>query len=435
MFQLMQEFTKSKKELYKADISFEKNQKAINLGNKQLSMRLQYMGFNQKHLEILQEIKPIIMELTDEVLETVLDHLYTFDELDHIASTHTSRERLKQVFVYYFQSIFSGQIDDKYLEMRNRMGNTHNNVDLPIGWFLATYQSMQSLLIPKVVEYFQGEPDKLTDVLLAVTGIMNFDSQLVTENYLNSRIEQLRQVTEKNEELQRELMHLSQELAASVQQTDASMEETTEKAEHIKKETEKTEKSSQNILNLSGESENQVESLIQSFADLKKSIDESITVTGVVKEITNHISDMTKEIEGIAEQTNLLALNASIEAARAGDAGKGFAVVADEVRKLAENTKTMSNDIVSSIQKGNEHIGELTEKMNHMNSSSSASEQDIVQVKGGLLTVKMEIENYVSMFSRNKTDLDQIVYSIAEIKNTTTGVSKLATDLLEKAER
>lgn len=435
MFGLLHGVKKCKKELFIADIRFEENPTPIDITDKQLGLRLKYMGVNQQHLDLLKEMNPVIMTLTDDILETVFDHLYTFEELDNIATTHTSRERLKQVFTEYFQSVFSGDLDEKYLEMRNRMGRTHNHAELPIGWFLATYQTIQSLLIPKIVEYFQGQPDKLANVLVSVTGIINFDSQLVTENYLNTRINQLHQVTEQNAELQREMINMNQELAASVQQTDASLVETTDKAENIKRETEATAKSSRNLVNLSNESEKQVGSLIQSFANLKSTIEESVRVTGVVKQLINDISEMTREIEGIADQTNLLALNASIEAARAGDSGRGFAVVAEEVRKLANNTKTMSNRIVTSIHKGNQQIADLSGKMNEISRSSHTSEQDIFQVKGGLMTVKMEMENYIDMFSRNKADLDQIVSAITEIKDTMSDISKQSIKLLYKVER
>ncbi len=104
---------------------------------------------------------------------------------------------------------------------------------------------------------------------------------------------------------------------------------------------------------------------------------------------SKRISDIIGTIDGIAFQTNILALNAAVEAARAGEQGRGFAVVAGEVRSLAQRSaeaarseiktligasvervetgsrlvqeagSTMS-DIVSSVQRVTDIIGEIT---------------------------------------------------------------------------
>lgn len=96
------------------------------------------------------------------------------------------------------------------------------------------------------------------------------------------------------------------------------------------------------------------------------------------------------------------------------DEGRGFAVVATEVRKLAENSKKMSSHIKEQIQKSDNQSSVLVDTMNSMNLSTKESQTRIQQVKGGLVTVKMEMEQYLGMFGRNKNDQDSIVQSIQE---------------------
>jgi methyl-accepting chemotaxis protein len=99
------------------------------------------------------------------------------------------------------------------------------------------------------------------------------------------------------------------------------------------------------------------------------------------------IADIIGTIDGIAFQTNILALNAAVEAARAGEQGRGFAVVAGEVRSLAQRGRSRARDqgadrrqrrprgvgrplvqdagstmgeIVASVQRVNDIIGEIS---------------------------------------------------------------------------
>jgi methyl-accepting chemotaxis protein len=117
------------------------------------------------------------------------------------------------------------------------------------------------------------------------------------------------------------------------------------------------------------------------------------------------ISDIIGVIDGIAFQTNILALNAAVEAARAGEQGRGFAVVASEVRSLAQRsaeaakeikmligtsvdkvasgTKLVSDagatmsDIVQSVRKVAEVIGEITAAANEQSAGIAHVNQAI----------------------------------------------------------
>lgn len=129
---------------------------------------------------------------------------------------------------------------------------------------------------------------------------------------------------------------ISEELTASLQQTNASIQEISNGASKLN--------------------------------SMLKSIKESANVLEENLKISNNSIDL---IKGISSQSNLLGLNAAIEAARAGSYGSGFSVVAGEMRKLASQSNEISKTIANSITQMSKTIEEVLSAVNEVNEVSN----------------------------------------------------------------
>ncbi len=86
-------------------------------------------------------------------------------------------------------------------------------------------------------------------------------------------------------------------------------------------------------------------------------VSQVVATMGSINESSRKIVDIIAVIDGIAFQTNILALNAAVEAARAGEQGRGFAVVASEVRSLAQRSAAAAKEIKTLIGDSVEKVG------------------------------------------------------------------------------
>ncbi len=130
------------------------------------------------------------------------------------------------------------------------------------------------------------------------------------------------------------------------------------------------------------------------------------------------IADIIGVIDGIAFQTNILALNAAVEAARAGEQGRGFAVVASEVRSLAGRSAEAAKEIKALIGASVERVeagSKLVDNAGQTMAEIVGSVQRVSDIIGEITAASTEQSQGIEGVNASVAQLDQMTQQNAAL--------------------
>jgi methyl-accepting chemotaxis protein len=147
-------------------------------------------------------------------------------------------------------------------------------------------------------------------------------------------------------------------------------------------------------------------------------VSQVVSTMDEINSSSKKINDIIGVIDSIAFQTNILALNAAVEAARAGEQGRGFAVVASEVRSLAQRSasaakeiKTLIGESVGKVETGSR----LVEAAGNSMSDIVASVQRVTDIIGEITAAASEQSQGIGQVNVAVVQLDQMTQQNAAL--------------------
>ena len=405
-----------KKTLHQERIQIDSYEVKIQVGrHPQLQQRLNMLQLTELDLKYLRTFQPYIEENINDIVNAFYDVLGMDSSLVKIIKDNSTIERLKVTLKKHIYEMFSGIIDEAFIQKRERIARVHVHIGLPTQSYIAAFQNLNLSFMTYVQNYIAHSEDQFS-ILAAISKMLNLEQQLVLEAFEAYVVEQRQTLEQRQEAVGRSIIEASESLAAISEQTNASYHQLSAQTVDLVVYAERAHDLSCETAQqaLDGKEQMQVQTKNMS------------TITSSVQEITHDIhrlTEMTKQMErvmsivtNVANQTNLLALNAAIEAARAGEAGKGFAVVANEVRKLAEQTKSSTDTVGELLQQTNERTAKLEASLDNIQTAVKFGEEGMLHTEqkfSQILHSMSETETQNGLITKETQQLGTVIQELS----------------------
>ncbi|EST52307.1 signal peptide protein [Brevibacillus panacihumi W25] len=165
-------------------------------GNAEMILQMNMIQLTEEDLSLISAFRPIIITRIEQITSSFYESILRVDKLKEIITKHTTVERLRLTLSNHVIEMFSGKIDEAFIQKRLKIALVHQKIGLPPKWYMGAFQNLQSTLL-RIAHDMQNELPHYDRFIQAITKLLSFEQQLVLEAYE----EKTREVEQKAKEI------------------------------------------------------------------------------------------------------------------------------------------------------------------------------------------------------------------------------------------
>jgi len=333
---------------------------------KQFQIQIDMIGLTKVDIKRLKALQPIVEKHTDDLVKNFYDTIMKEISLMEIIHRHSSVDKLGKTLYNHIIQIFSGKLNQDYIEQRKRIAHVHVRIGLGLKWYVNAFQQLMNAIVAVLNQEIQNK-EELFEAVSSIQKIFSLEQQLVLESFEIKESDNRKEKEAEKEHIRLTMKQTAIDLSAITEETSASIEELVHQFTTIQILTNAGQDAIQRVEDLSEDGKDRMGQGKESAQNIKKQISGLQKEIEKMIEVSLRVDNVVDVVDSIANQINLLALNASIESARAGEYGKGFAVVANEIRNLSNQTKQSTEDIASLIKEISTQVSQVKQFVRDFN--------------------------------------------------------------------
>jgi len=164
----------------------------------EINARKSLLGFSGRDARLLADWMPRIEGRIGGIVERFYEHQISIDEIALLIGDADTLNRLKVTLARYVRDLFSGCYDADYVNNRLRIGVVHKRIGVEPKHYLASLLLLERMIAESIVES-AADAGHAAEVTRALSKLMQFDTTLVFDSYIQTVLAELELARERAE--------------------------------------------------------------------------------------------------------------------------------------------------------------------------------------------------------------------------------------------